>query len=86
MHVASPRFLFIPVSGPGGAGEYYRSLAIAAGLKRRWPDCSIRFVLNREAPYATSAPYPVTLLDDSPTRATAAVNACIQEDRADHRL
>jgi spore coat polysaccharide biosynthesis predicted glycosyltransferase SpsG len=83
MHVASPRFLLIPVSGPGGAGEYYRSLAIAAGLRRQWPDCSIRFVLNREAPYAMSAPYPVTLLDDSPTRATTAVNACIRQERPD---
>jgi spore coat polysaccharide biosynthesis predicted glycosyltransferase SpsG len=83
VQVASPRFLFIPVSGPGGAGEYYRSLAIAAGLRRRWPDCAIRFVLNREAPYAMSAPYPVTLLDDSPTRATTAVNTCIRQERPD---
>jgi hypothetical protein len=83
MHDASPRFLFIPVSGPGGAGEYYRSLAIAAGLRRQWPGCSIRFVLNREAPYAMSAPYPVTLLEDSPTRTTTAVNACIRQERPD---
>jgi hypothetical protein len=82
MHVA-PRFLFIPVSGPGGAGEYYRSLAIASGLQRRWPGCSIRFLLNREAPYASSSPYPVTLLDDSPTRATAGVNACLERERPD---
>ena len=83
MHVAPPRFLFIPVSGPGGAGEYHRSLAIATGLRRRWPDCSIRFVLNRDAPYATSTPYPVTLLADSPTRATTAVNTCIRQERPD---
>ena len=82
MHEA-PRFLFVPVSGPGGAGEFYRSLAIAAGLRRRWPRCSIRFVLHRDAPYATAAPYPVTLVDDSPTRATAAVNACIAQERPD---
>jgi len=82
MHVA-PRFLFIPVSGPGGAGEYYRSLAIAAGLRRRWPDCAIRFLLNRDAPYAATSPFPVSLLDDSPTRATARVNACIVAERPD---
>jgi hypothetical protein len=82
MQVA-PRFLFIPVSGPGGAGEYYRSLAIASGLRRRWPDCSIRFLLNRDAPYASSSPYPVDLLDDSPTRATAVVNTCIDNEHPD---
>jgi len=82
MHVA-PRFLFIPVSGRGGAGEYYRCLAIAAGLQRRWPDCSIRFLLHRDAPYAGTTPYPVTLLDDSPTRTTTVVNACIVDERPD---
>jgi hypothetical protein len=80
---AAPRFLFVPVSGPGGAGEYHRSLAIARGLARRWPDCTIRFALNRAAPYAAATPYPVTLLDDSPTRSTAAVNDCIRAEQPD---
>ena len=77
---AAPRFLFIPVSGPGGAGEYFRSLAIARGLEARWPAARIRFVLNRQAPYAANAPYPVLWVDDSPTRASAAVVRYLHEE------
>jgi hypothetical protein len=79
----APRFVFVPVSGPGGAGEYHRSLAIARGLERRWPGARISFVLNRHAPYAESAPYPGPRLDDSPTRASAAVEQFLREERAD---
>jgi glycosyltransferase involved in cell wall biosynthesis len=78
-----PRFVFIPVSGPGGAGEYFRSLAIARGLDQRWPGAEIRFVLNRHAPYAASSPYLGLLLDDSPTRASAAVERYLQQQHAD---
>jgi hypothetical protein len=79
----SLRFIFVPVSGPGGAGEYHRSLAIARGLERRWPESAVRFVLNRQASYATSCPYPGLLLDDSPTRSSAAVERYLQLERAD---
>lgn len=79
----APRFVFVPVSGPGGAGEYHRSLAIARGFERRWPGSQIRFVLNRQAPYAASAPYPGLLLDDSPTRCSAAVERYLRQERAD---
>jgi spore coat polysaccharide biosynthesis predicted glycosyltransferase SpsG len=78
-----PRFLFIPVSGPGGAGEYYRSLAAARGLERRWPGCRIRFVLNRLAPYAREAPYGVLSLEDSPTRSNARVIEYIRAEQPD---
>ena len=62
--------------------KYYRSLAIARP-ESPLAGNSIRIVLNRDAPYAASAPYPVTLLEDSPTRATAAVNACLRDERPD---
>ena len=81
--VATPRFLFVPVSGPGGAGEYFRSLAIARGLEARWPAARIRFVLNRQAPYAANAPYPVLWVDDSPTRASAAVVRHLRDESPD---
>jgi hypothetical protein len=79
----APRFAFVPVSGPGGAGEYQRSLAIARGLLRRWPSADVRFVLNRLAPYAASCPHPALLLDDSPTRSSAAVEAFLRDMRPD---
>jgi glycosyltransferase involved in cell wall biosynthesis len=83
MSAAPPRFLFVPVSGPGGAGEYYRSLAIARGLERRWPGARIRFALNREATYARDAPYEGLSLDDSPTRSSPQVVEYIHAERPD---
>lgn len=80
---AAPRFLFIPVSGPGGAGEYYRSLAIARGLERRWPGSRIRFALHRDSAYARDAPYEGLSLRDSPTRSSPQVVEYIHAERPD---
>jgi hypothetical protein len=78
---AGPRILFIPASGPRGAGEYFRSLTIAEGVRRRWPAADIRFVLSREAGYAQEAPFPVILVDRSPTYETGPVIRAIEELR-----
>jgi hypothetical protein len=69
----SPRILFVPVSGRFGMGEYARSLAIARATCLRWPSASVHFMLNREAPYAATIPFPNTLLPSSPTFHSAAV-------------
>jgi UDP-N-acetylglucosamine:LPS N-acetylglucosamine transferase len=79
----APRYLFIPVSGPFGMGEYARSLAIARGVESRWPAASIRFILSREAPYAAQPPYPTTLLDSSATFHSAAVIEVMRQWRPD---
>jgi hypothetical protein len=76
-----PRFLFVPVSGPGGAGEYYRALAIARGVERRWPHSAIHFLVNRNANYAESVPYPSTQLDGTPTHSGRAVIECLNAQR-----
>ena len=78
-----PKFLFVPVSGPGGAGEYFRSLAVARALERRWPGCAIRFIVSRDAPYACDIPYPVRLVDRSPTYETRVVIDTIERERPD---
>jgi hypothetical protein len=75
--------MFVPVSGPGGAGEYFRSLAIARGVSERWPDAQVRFVINRNASYAAQCPYPTLLIDDSPTRDVAPVVEIICRERPD---
>jgi hypothetical protein len=80
---AAPRILFIPASGAKGVGEYFRSLTIAEGVRRRWPAADIRFVLSREAGYAQEAPFPVVLVDRSPTYETGAVVRAIEELRPD---
>ncbi|HEY0748597.1 MAG TPA: hypothetical protein VGD63_17985 [Steroidobacteraceae bacterium] len=79
----APRILFIPVSGAFGMGEYARSLSVAHGVRRQWPNAEIHFILSRQAPYAAATPFPVTLLDSSPTFHTAAVQACIQQFKPD---
>lgn len=61
------RLLFVPVSGPRGAGEYARALAVASEVSRRWPESAIHFVVSRAAPYADSVPFPTTLVESSPT-------------------
>ena len=70
----SPKFLFVPVSSAEGVGEYMRSLIIANEVKQRWPDADVQFILSRQAPYASACPYPVALLDDTPTKNVKAVN------------
>src|SRR6202051_4063572 len=70
---ATPRLLFVPVSGAFGMGEYARSLAVAQGAAERWPRASIQFILSREAPYAAQSPFPAALLASSPTFHSAAV-------------
>jgi hypothetical protein len=77
------KFLFVPVSGPGGAGEYYRSLAVASAVERRWPGCEIRFVLSRDARYGDDAPYPLLHVDRSPTYETGEVMAILERERPD---
>ncbi len=73
----------MPVSGPFGMGEYARSLAIATGVRARWPAAAIRFVLSREAPYAARTPFPATLLDSSPTFHSAAVSELLAQWQPD---
>lgn len=75
------RFLFIPVSGPGGAGEYYRSLAVARAVAQRWPGSDICFLVSRDASYAQGGPFPALLLERSPTFESAAVIRAIEELR-----
>lgn len=75
------RFLFVPVSGPGGAGEYYRSLAIARAVVDRWPGSDISFLVSRDADYAQGGPFPTQLLDRSPTFESAAVIRAIRDLR-----
>lgn len=74
----SPRVLFVPVSSAEGIGEYMRSVILADAIRQQWPDADIQFVLSRQAPYASSCPYPATLLDQSPTKEVKAVNQLMQ--------
>lgn len=76
---SSIKFLFIPVSSAEGIGEYMRSLILADAVAARWPQAQIRFILNRDAPYAESCPYPADLLDETPTKRVMDVNQIISD-------
>ncbi len=81
--MTAPALLFVPASGAQGSGEYYRSLAIARAAQARWPDASIRFVVNSAAGYARGSAFATVLVEGSPTYNTAAVNAAIDAMQPD---
>lgn len=65
--------VFVPVSGPGGSGEYYRCLAIARALRGRHPDIAIHFLVHRDARLERDPAFHYHELNASPTRATPQV-------------
>ena len=75
--------LFVPVSGRFGMGEFARSSAIARGAQVKWPGAAIRFILSREAPYATHVNFAVDLLPSSPTFHSDAVIRIMRTWRPD---
>ncbi|HSY08339.1 MAG TPA: hypothetical protein VK820_07375 [Steroidobacteraceae bacterium] len=79
--ISAPRFLFLPVSGPHGMGEYARTIQIAQAVAARWSDAQIHFALSREAPYEIDAAFDCTLLPSSPTFHTPEVIALIEQMR-----
>jgi hypothetical protein len=78
---ARPRYLFAPVSGPGGAGELMRCLIIARELIRAEPDADIRFLVSRAAVFREAVEFPIFDCDASPTLSTAQVLAAIESFR-----
>jgi hypothetical protein len=83
-----PKLLFLPVSGPKGSGEFYRSLTIARAARERWPDAQIAFIVSRDARYASELrqgpdPFIVHLTDGTPTLNTPAVNQVIETFKPD---
>lgn len=60
-----------------------RSLTIAQASKQRWPAARIRFIINRDAPYAGNVPFETHLINRSPTLAGEAVNKILSSDPPD---
>lgn len=83
MTSSPPVVLFVPVSGPGGSGEYYRCLAIARALHDRQPELAIHFLINRHARLERDQRFQYQELDDSPTRDRHGALHAIQSLRPD---
>jgi hypothetical protein len=77
----APRFLFSPVSGPGGSGELMRCLIIARELARAEPAADIRFLVSRTAVFREAVEFPIIDCDASPTNSTPQVLAAIDSFR-----
>jgi len=77
----APRFLFAPVSGPGGAGELMRCLIIARELAQADPSADIRFLVSRTAVFREAVNFPIIDCDASPTNSTPQVLAAIDSFR-----
>ncbi len=78
---AARRFLFAPVSGPGGAGELMRCLIIARELARAEPSADIRFLVSRTAVFRDAVDFPIIDCNASPTKSTPQVLAAIESFR-----
>ena len=76
--VDRPRVLFVPVSGPGGAGELMRCLIVARALRCSAPDCDIHFIVSRDAALRGAVDFTIHDCDDSPTRSTPQVVAILE--------
>ena len=74
------KILFIPTSSAAGAGEYIRSLTIAQKIRQTWPDANLQFILNRHAKYIKEVPFPVQLIEQTPTLSVDAVKQIIQQE------
>jgi glycosyltransferase involved in cell wall biosynthesis len=77
----APRFLFSPVSGPGGSGELMRCLIIARELARAESAADIRFLVSRTAVFREAVEFPIIDCDASPTNSTPQVLAAIDSFR-----
>lgn len=77
--MSAPRLLFIPVSSAVGIGEYMRSRIVAEAALAEWPGADVRFLLSRNAPYASDCPFPTHLVEWSPTKHIAEVNRIVSE-------
>ncbi len=79
----SLNILFIPVSGPIGAGEYIRSLTIAQEIKAESKAVRIKFVINKHAKYVDEIPFPVTLIDGTPTLNIDSIKQIVSKEKPD---
>jgi len=74
-----PRYLFVPVSGPGGAGELMRCLIIARGLRCVQPQADIHFIVSRTAVFREAVEFPIHDSDASPTLSTPQVLTALEK-------
>ncbi len=78
-----PVILYIPVSGPHGAGEYYRALTIAQACRASHPDWDLHVCVSHDADVEKPAGLGYHTLQGSPTRDTDGIERILREVRPD---
>ncbi len=80
---ATPVMLFIPVSGPHGAGEYYRALTIAQACRTHHPDWDLNICVSRDSEVERPDGIRHHTLAASPTRDSRGVARILRALRPD---
>lgn len=75
----APRVLFVPVSSPAGAGEYYRCLTLAQACLQQHPTWSLHICADRNASVARPQSIHCHEIDGSPTRDVDGVKRLIRQ-------
>jgi hypothetical protein len=79
----APRFLFVPVTGGEGLGEFARCLTLAHGVLERWPRARVRFVRDREAPEIDEDRIDALEITGSPTYNSTRINRWMELEPPD---
>jgi hypothetical protein len=78
-----PSFLFVPVTGGEGLGEFARCLTLAHAVLERWPGCRVRFVRDREAPEIGESRIEALEIEGSPTYNSSRINRWMEAEPPD---
>lgn len=79
----TPRFLFVPVTGGEGLGEFARCLTLAHGVLERWPAARVRFVRDRESPGVDDDRIDALEITGSPTYNSERINRWMELEPPD---
>jgi hypothetical protein len=71
----APSFLFVPVTGGEGLGEFARCLTLTHAVLERWPAARVRFVRDRQAPEIDDDRIETLEITGSPTYNSARINS-----------
>jgi len=79
----APSFLFVPVTGGEGLGEFARCLTLAHAVLERWPASRVRFVRDRQAPEIDDDRIETLEITGSPTYNSSRINGWMALDPPD---
>ena len=79
----APSFLFVPVTGGEGMGEFARCLTLAHAVLERWPASRVRFVRDRQAPEIDDGRIEALEITGSPTYNSSQINQWMELEPPD---